>query len=325
MLIVANYHYIREDFSAKYPSIFGVTPAQFRAQLTELSKTGTFISQHQLLNMRDFKKDYYLITFDDGLREQFELAKPVLDAMGIPFIFFINTVNFKEKKLSLVHKIHLLRSEISSEEILNKLNTFSASRLNSEDKKLAIAHYNYDDPDTAILKYLLNFKMDFATQKNFIDPLFEEFCDEKKTAEKLYFTSEMLQQLHKNNSLASHSNSHVPLGKLKSKEVEEELKKSQEFFRKNFGAPAKSLSYPYGSFEACEGISEMVKDAGFEVAFTMERAANKSKKPDPFLLSRFDCNDLPLGKNDLFKGKNPFETAQTRNWYKNEDSFNNQR
>ena len=29
MLTVCNYHYIRQDFSFKYPSIFGVTPDEF--------------------------------------------------------------------------------------------------------------------------------------------------------------------------------------------------------------------------------------------------------------------------------------------------------
>ena len=324
MLIVANYHYIREDFSARHPSIFGVTPAQFQKQLAELSKTGSFISQEQLLKKEDFKDNYYLITFDDGLKEQFELAKPILDEMGIPFIFFINTANFQEKKLSLVHKIHLLRSSISSEKLLKELNLFSKVRLTSEEKKLALTHYNYDDAETAILKYLLNFKMDFVTQQKFIDPLFEEFYNEAQLVKELYFTPEMLKMLQYSDSLGSHSHSHTPLGNLSPEEVKKELEKTQHFFKETFGKPAESISYPYGSFEACKGISEMVKSAGFKVGFTMERAANKMKKPNSFLLSRFDCNDLPLGKNDLFKTKNPFETAPIRKWYQNEGSFINQ-
>ncbi len=120
MLIVSNYHYIREDFKTDFPSIYGFTPNQFRAQLEELGKAGSFISQEQLLNFRDkkFDKNYILITFDDGLKDQYELAKPILDEMGIPSIFFIYTSNFSERKVSLVHKIHLVRSRLSSADIL---------------------------------------------------------------------------------------------------------------------------------------------------------------------------------------------------------------
>ena len=111
MLAVANFHYIRTDFNSEFPSIFGRTPAEFEFQLQELSRQGKFISQQDILENRVSEEDRaILITFDDGLKEQFELARPILDRMGIPFICFINTVNFKEQKLSTVHKIHLLRS-----------------------------------------------------------------------------------------------------------------------------------------------------------------------------------------------------------------------
>ena len=40
MLIALNYHYIREDFTSKYQSIFGLKPQEFEHQLIELSKYG---------------------------------------------------------------------------------------------------------------------------------------------------------------------------------------------------------------------------------------------------------------------------------------------
>ena len=51
MLTVSNYHYIRDDFTAPYPSIFGVTPHFFRAQLVAIKKIGSFITPHELLNL----------------------------------------------------------------------------------------------------------------------------------------------------------------------------------------------------------------------------------------------------------------------------------
>ena len=50
MLTVSNYHYIRENFEAKFPSIFGVTPIFFRQQLLLLKKTGVFIHPNDLIN-----------------------------------------------------------------------------------------------------------------------------------------------------------------------------------------------------------------------------------------------------------------------------------
>lgn len=323
MLVVSNYHYIREDFTTKYPSIFGLTPKQFRIQLEELAKAGSFISQQELLDYknREFDKDYILITFDDGLREQYELAKPILDAMGIPFIFFINTSNFRDRSVSLVHKIHLVRSRLSSEDILQELQKIPSMDLNAKEKAMAIAHYNYDEEQTATLKYLLNFKLSLQRQQEFIDPLFDKLFDEAKVASDLYFDEAMLQDLNRGNFLGSHSHHHLPLGKLSLEELEQELRNTQLFFREKFGHPADAISYPFGALEACTGISEVVEAHDFKLGFTMERARNLSLQKDSLLLSRFDCNDMPLGKNELFSAENLFQQKLIRNWYKNENSF----
>ena len=318
MLLVSNYHYIREDFSAPHPSIFGLTPKQFRMQLEELSKHGSFISRDELLNLGEepFKKRYVLITFDDGLKEQYELAKPILDKMGIPFIFFINSYNFEERKVSLVHKIHLLRSTIASKELLEELTKVSSKNLTTEESQMAQKHYNYDTRATAELKYLLNLKIPAAEQQSFIDPLFQKEFEEEKIVQELYFDDHMLQNLNKQQVLGSHSHQHLALGQLKQEEVRRELEKSQAFFKRRFGKPSEVISYPFGSYAASSGISEEVAKAGFKMGFTMERAANLSLQ-HPYWLSRFDCNDLPGGKNNLFN-KGGFFDPPVRKWHQNE-------
>lgn len=317
MLAVANYHYIREDFSTKHPSIFGVTPREFKDQLEKLAKQGSFISMEELLRFKSkaFDKNHILITFDDGLKEQFQLAKPILDEMGIPFLCFINTSNFQEKTVSLVHKIHLLRSKIAAEELLRSLSKTFHTELDHKERNLAIAHYNYDDEQTAILKYLLNFKLDNTEQRKFIAQEFLRYFNEKKVVSGLYMEDDMLNELNLTNSLGSHSHHHLPLAKLPVGQIEEELVATQKFFKQKFKKNAQALSYPYGSKEACMSLSEKLKAHEFKLAFTMERAVNKEIFPDEMLLARFDCNDLPGGKANMFKTKPIFENPTLRTWY----------
>ncbi|PKD21127.1 hypothetical protein APR41_11980 [Salegentibacter salinarum] len=285
-----------------------------------MSNYGAFISQDELLSYKEtpLDKNYFLITFDDGLKEQYELAKPILEEMGIPYIFFINTSNFSEEKVSLVHKIHLLRSYVAPEILLQKLNT---EILTGNEKKAALQHYNYDTEENAILKYFLNFRLSIIEQKEFIDPLFTKYFEEKKVAEELYFSEEMLHKLYTEGVLASHSHGHLPLGRLKASEIRKEMQNTQDFFLEKFGKKAKALSYPYGSRDSCEGIGNLLKNSGFKLGFTMERGANNSLQDDSLLLARYDCNDLPGGKNDLFKNRNPFESANLRKWHTYENSF----
>ncbi len=316
MLAVSNYHYIRENFDSKYPSIFGLTPKQFEKQLIELSKYGNFISQSELLEFKNkpFDKNYILITFDDGLKEQFELAKPILNRMGIPFICFINSENFIDKKVSLVHKIHMIRSKISPEEIINIIGNKYNLKLNNDEKNKAKINYSYDDEKSAYLKYLLNFKLCFEEQNNSMNPIFNTLWNEEEAVKSLYMTDEQLQILCDDDCLGSHSHSHIPLGVFERDIISEEFKKTQSFFKKIFGKKAQSISYPYGSFEACDKVSNLASKYHFELGFSMERAASKSIDNNPLMISRFDCNDMPMGKSSLFKD-NLFSNINTSNWY----------
>ena len=55
-------------------------------------------SQTEILKWKDGKSSCVSITFDDGSRNQFEIAMPVLDKLGFPATFFINTGNFYGSK-----------------------------------------------------------------------------------------------------------------------------------------------------------------------------------------------------------------------------------
>ncbi|MEH6408860.1 MAG: polysaccharide deacetylase family protein, partial [Leeuwenhoekiella sp.] len=256
MLAVANFHYIRLDFRSDYPSIFGVTPSQFEAQLDKLSAEAAFISQEDLLQYRDkhLKKNYILITFDDGLKEQYDLARPILERKGIPFIFFINTSVYTENQVSLVHKIHLLRSHIPPQKLKEAIENQFSIHLDKIEKIKAAQHYNYDNKPTAYLKYLLNFKLSFAQQEEVINPLFKIYFDERSILEELYMDVRQLKNLQKSGFLASHGHYHNPLGLQDKDNLKSDLNRNQSFFVDNFGEKASSISYPYGSKSASAGI-----------------------------------------------------------------------
>lgn len=317
MLIVANYHYIRENFASTYSSIFGVTPNQFENQLKELSKYGDFISQEKLLEIKNepLDKNHILISFDDGLSEQFELAKPILDKLGIPFVFFVNTENFKDEKVSLVHKIHMLRSKISSIEIIDFIANNFQVKFTEEHKKMANINYNYDNESTAKLKYLLNFCLTIEEQEKIINPLFKEVFNEKKVASTLYFDKTQLKTLFEKGNIGSHGHQHLPLGLYSELEITNDFSISQDYFFKNFGKKAAMVSYPYGSKEACKNVKNIASKNGFEFGFSMERAVNLNLK-EPLMMARFDCNDLPGGKNNLFKNKDIFIDSNKSKWYR---------
>jgi peptidoglycan/xylan/chitin deacetylase (PgdA/CDA1 family) len=301
MLTVSNYHYIRTDFNAKFPSIFGITPVQFDQQLQLLKNHGTFVSPNDLTNhfseILKSEENHILITFDDGLREQYEYALPILDYHNIPAIFFASSINTEHKKVNTVHKIHLLRSILAPADMVNKLSENKVSPLEVSERDHAHSVYRYDDPLTAELKYLLNFRMPFDLQETIIGKIFFDYFDESEINEKLYMDDKNLVHLAERGYLGSHTHHHYPLGLLPREQICFELAHSKNYFGQLTNMPINMVSYPYGTDNACTPeVAEIAAETQYTLGFTTNRGVNTTED-NQLLLKRFDCNDLPGGKS----------------------------
>lgn len=301
MLTVSNYHYIRDDFEAKFPSIFGVTSVFFRQQLLLLQETGIFIHPNDLINNLDeilkSEQNYLLITFDDGLKEQFDVALPILEELNIPAIFFINSINHIEKKVSLVHKIHLVRSVVATVVLYEKLVYFTGKNLSLNEVKKAREFYRFDDDLSAEFKYLLNVLLDYKTQEKFIGAIFLAYFYEDEILTKLYMNTDEIKKLIKLGFVGSHAHSHSPLGLFNLETIRHELTISKSYLESLGNATIAFISYPYGTKEAVNGaVAKIAKEVGYEFGFTTKVGINTIKS-NLLLLNRFDCNDLIGGKN----------------------------
>jgi len=321
MIIAINYHYIRKDYSNPYPSIYGVTPDAFAKQLDILLKFGKFISQADIkeriqrgdeLDNHDIE---FIITYDDGLREQFDEALPILNQKGIPAVFYVNSSNFENFNFSLVHQIHLLRSQISSGQFLELLHKQPKTQLNTIEKEKAFKHYQYDDAETAILKYSLNFKLTYEEQEEIVNQEFSKyFANSEKLHKQLYMSHEQLKELATLGYLGTHGHTHIPMGLYSKEMISDQINISKNYLEKLTETEIYGVSYPYGSLEACQGDVPLIAEkAGLVYGFTTERAGNFSLSK-PLLMSRFNCNDLPGGKSNLF-AELKVELVEKRKWF----------
>lgn len=301
MLKISNYHYIRNNFETPFPSIFGVTPNNFKKQLKLLKNEGDCITpkdfQANYTEIIRSKDEFFFITFDDGLKEQYEFALPILEDLGLQAIFFVNSINLEEKKVSTVHKIHLLRSVLSPITLLNYLEKHQIKKLNSEELKIAQFNYRYDDKVSAELKYLLNFKISFEIQESIIHSIFEIYFSEKEVFDFLYMNKKQVKALAETACLGSHTHNHYPLGLLSEEKIHYELEHSKQYFEKLTSKTITMVAYPYGTEETCTDlVAKTSKKVGYLYGFTTKRGII-DKKQNKLLLNRFDCNDLVGGKN----------------------------
>src|SRR5205807_2449139 len=94
-LIAVNYHYVRPQYAQSFPGIHGITPAILETQLQLLGRVGEFVGASRIWDAvrgdAPLPPRALLVTFDDGLREQVDNALPILDRLGIPAVYFVNT------------------------------------------------------------------------------------------------------------------------------------------------------------------------------------------------------------------------------------------
>lgn len=325
MLIVTNYHYVRDRFDTPYAGIHGETPERFEAQIERLGRAGTFVSIDQVrdavLGGTPLPRRAILVSFDDGLREQFDHAWPVLVRRGVPGVFFINTAPIADRVVSVVHKIHILRAHISPADFRDRLTAASAATgvdiARDVDLDAAQAHYQFDETAAAEVKYLLNFVLTRAARDRLIEWCFESAFPgrEEEMSSALYMSVEQVSELGAHGCVGTHAHQHVPLGLLDEAEVRYQIVRSLDLLEAWTGRRPFALSYPYGSAEASSlAAGRVARSVGIDVAFTIERAANADLKT-PLHLARFNCNNLPGGKAQVYPDERLFEDAPVATWF----------
>ena len=103
-LVVLTYHRIAEaGLDQFYDPIISATPDSFRAQIDWLRNHAQILTLKELdariQNGEPWKKLAGFVTFDDGYRDNFEMAVPILCELRVPATFFIPTEFIESPKL----------------------------------------------------------------------------------------------------------------------------------------------------------------------------------------------------------------------------------
>ena len=268
LLTVLNYHRIddpyREGFDTFRPNI-SATPADFALQMDYVAENYNVISGTDLVSFTKGKqglpKRAALITFDDGYFDNYLNAFPVLKTRGLPAIIFLTT-NFIGRNIPFywdlisycfnhtdLEKVELpylglrywadesTRTEVLYEwiAVLKKLPESEKQKIVEQLSGMMGVHV----PDNAFR----NIMMSWAHAR--------EMCDNGI-------------------EMGGHTVNHPILTRVTPNEASQELINCKREIEDEINNPVLSFAYPNGqSADFNEEIIKMVKQAGFEVAFTL--------------------------------------------------------
>lgn len=317
-LIIVNYHHIDDEDKYKR-GIYPVSKKRFKNQIEYLGKFYEFISEKDLVSAINKKnklpKKSCIITFDDGLRNQYDNAIPILKKHKIPAIFFLNTLALSDKKVCQAHKIHFILSKVKEDIFIEKIFSYIKSLKNKKydfekinEKKLSLEN-RYDNKTTSLLKYLLTFFLDQKTSRSIVDSIFKELCEnENKYIEELYLNKQMISEINNSNlfSIGLHTKSHINIANSSEDAILKEIKDNYKYLSEELNIKdIKGLSYPYGNFnkDTLKKTLKQLKKMSLVYAFTMNRDLNENLH-NPLFLNRYDTNDIPLGKRPIISFHN---------------------
>ncbi len=309
-LLVVTYHYLSAGtFPGKGVHAFG--PERFREQVERLAGSSRFLSLEELEDNRrpplGSARRYVLLTFDDGLAEQFEVAWPLLKVLGIPAVFFPCTSFLRQGNLLHVHRLHALRGAMADPDLtalfleLAENRGFEESARAIRSGECLAAPYPYDAPPGRALKSLFNYSLPLEEREALSALAFEKvFGEEAPWARRLYMTPSMLRELGRNGCIGTHTHAHRPLARLPVERIRQEILESLDILEETAGIRPLALSYPYGNALAVSPeVVEIAAECGLSWGFTTERKTNPPKA-DRLRLARLDAEDLPPGKRPIF-------------------------
>jgi peptidoglycan/xylan/chitin deacetylase (PgdA/CDA1 family) len=304
-LHVVVYHYVRDLPRSRFPRIEGLHIDDFLVQLQTINQRYEIVT---LATAAEFlagqykpRRDLCLLTFDDGLREHYEVVTPILAERGWEGLFFIST-SCPQGRVASVHKNHFLMAGLHFDQYRSAM--FDAIEFHDPDAVLHLDHslaqqiYRWDTPEAALLKYLTNFHLSDAIRTRILDDLFAEWLgDEREFATELYLSWEEARAMQAAGMvLGGHSHAHKALAKMSEAEQHEDLETATRLLHERLNPqPLWPFSYPYGTpGEAFSpATAQIIRNLGYCCAFSTE-VGGIEVGDDLMSLRRFDTNDLPL-------------------------------
>jgi peptidoglycan/xylan/chitin deacetylase (PgdA/CDA1 family) len=298
------YHYIR-SFNKLFPYFNFLHFNDFKKQNNFFSKKNSFIKINDNIDEK-INQNYFLLTFDDGLKEHLKIAK-YLKKKNILGIFFIPTYQLEKLDFLPIHKIHLIFGKYNSKQVIDifkKFNietnyekkifsTFTKQRyfLNKK-KKLT------ENNIKIYLKTILN-NLD-QENSEIVNTIFD-YCFTKKKQKQIfknfYLNSKDIISLEKlGMKIGSHAHGHKVLAKMSYNKQLKDISKSINILKDIIKKKINYFCYPYGGFKVFNlDTLNILKRKKIIYSFNVD-SKNWTKKSNKLYVPRYDCNEFKYGK-----------------------------
>ncbi|WP_126428712.1 polysaccharide deacetylase family protein [Brevibacillus marinus] len=284
------YHYVQPP---KWRGIVPLDPKDFERQIEWVTRNYEVVAPDELGKPRG-QKPFCVLTFDDGTKDQYDVAFQILQKKGIPAYFTVMSGPIANRRVPVFHLIHVVLSFFSDQEIWEELSAKYDLQAVPEQSKI----YAYE-PNLfrRYNKYALNFHLSEQQSREFLEEKalsvfhsFENFIDSYYINEREY-----IKMRQAGMTLGVHATDHRAFEGKAEDFFQREIQPCREFMREKLGVDAKWYTPAFGGGEQAgrmmEELEGILRSHGFVGAFTTKPGLNNGL--NSFWLHRYDCICLP--------------------------------
>jgi peptidoglycan/xylan/chitin deacetylase (PgdA/CDA1 family) len=283
-LLVLNYHRVGEPVGDLFDEgTYSATAEALRAQVTYMKRWFAMPSTEELLRSlerKSFTDPTVFLTFDDGYRDNYDVAFPVLRELRVPACFFVVTGLLDAPRLPWWDRV-----------------AYSVKRTRVDRLTLA-----YPEPLTFDLQTMSRARVTWLILRACKDARpfdASRFFDELAVATDVHVDSEGLartlfmswdavgEMARSGMTIGSHTATHPVLASLSESLQQRELHDSRARIAEVIGSSPDLLAYPVGGEEAfTKATKRLAREAGYHAAFRFSGCFNHASTIDPFAIAR---------------------------------------
>jgi peptidoglycan/xylan/chitin deacetylase (PgdA/CDA1 family) len=298
---VLTYHRVgRPEAAARLDDgVVDVTPEQLDRQLAFVRRWFDLIAIDDLLSWVSGRgklpRKPLLVTFDDGYRDNHDVALPILQRHGVRATFFVATSYVESRRLFWWDRI------------ARAMKVSPRRRIAVEYPERVELALGSDDAKRASIRRALRIVKDRSglDLERFVGGLERAAgatlgaAEERRIADAVVMRWEHVAALRRAGmDVQSHTCSHRVLQTLGPAELRHELRASRAALERALGERVRAVSYPVGaSVAASSAIKRIVREEGYELGFSNGTGVNRAATLDPLDVKRIS---LDIRLSDAF-------------------------
>lgn len=292
-LVVLAYHRIGDATDHWYDDeLYSATADGFRAQLLHLRRHVDLLSADALLDATrrgtlELRRPSALITFDDGYRDNCEVALPILRELGVPAVFFVAPGYIDRPRLTWWDRVAY---------IVKRTERPSLALTYPEPLTIDV---RTDGRHAAIRQVLRAYKRTPDLDEGLFFARLEDAAgvpgSEVSGGADLFMTWDQVRTLvGAGMEVGAHTYDHPVLSRVAEDAQRHELSRSKQRIEEETGTPVRLMAYPVGGRDAFTTATQRIAaETGYRAAFSYYGGINR-----PGASALFDIRREAIDRDD---------------------------